>query len=113
MLVTLMTTSTPRAGDEENCFPAHYGEADQMARFSSIGGCRHNNGSDMVTLLAMYIMILHILGPDHHRLRLHHLGAVSRVSPSPGSSGPRSSRMYLLLVSSCCDVANLVFKRCG
>ncbi len=46
-----------RAGDEENRFPAHYGEADQMARFSSIGGCRYNNGSDRVTLLAMYIMI--------------------------------------------------------
>src|SRR3954470_17533525 len=64
-------------------------------------------------LLAMYIMILHILCPDRRRLRLHHLGAVSRVSPSPGSSGPHPSRMYLLLVSSCCDVANLVFRRCG
>ena len=113
MSVTLMITSTPRAEDEENRFPAHYGEADQMARFSSIGGCRYNNGSDMVTLLAMYIMILHILCPDHRRLGLLHLGAVSRVSPSPGSSGPHSSRMYLLLVSSCCDVANLVFRRCG
>ena len=113
MSVTLMTTSTPRAGDEENRFPAHNGEADQMARFSSIGGSRYNNGSDRVTLLAMYIMILHILCPDHRRLRLHHLGAVSRVSPSPGSSGPRSLRMYLLLVSSYCDVANLVFRRCG
>ena len=113
MLVMLMTTSTPRAGDEENRFPAHYGEVDQMARFSSIGGCRYNNGSDRVTLLAMYIMILHILCPDHRRLRLHHLGAVSRVSPSPLSSGPHSSRMYLLLVSSCCDVAYLVFRRCG
>ena len=113
MSVTLMTTSTPWVGDEENRLPAHYGEADQMARFSSIGGCRYNNGSDRVTLLAMYIMILHILCPDHRRLRLHHLGAVSRVSPSPGSSGPHSSRMYLLLVSSCCDVANLVFRRCG
>ena len=113
MSVTLMTTSTPRAGDVENRFPAHYGEADQMSRFSSIGVCRYNNGSDRVTLLAMYIMILHILCPDHRRLRLRHLGAVSRVSPSPGSSGPHSSRMYLLLVSSCCDVANLVFRRCG
>ena len=113
MSVTLMTTVTPRAGDEENRFPAHYGEADQMARFSSIGGCRYNNGSDRVTLLAMYIMILHILCPDHRRLRLHHLGAVSRVSPSPGSSGAHSSRMYLLLVSSCSDVAYLVFRRCG
>ena len=113
MSVTLMTTSTPRAGDEENRFPAHYGEADQMARFSSIGGCRYNNGSDRVTLLAMYIMILHILCPNHRRLRLHHLGAVSRVSPSPGSSGAHSSRMYLLLVSSCSDVAYLVFRRCG
>ena len=79
MSVTLMKTSTPRAGDEENRFPAHYGEAEQMARFSSIGGCRYNNGSDRVTLLAMYIMILHILCPDHRRLRLRHLGAVSRV----------------------------------
>ena len=113
MSVTLMTTSTPREGDEENRFPAHYGEADQMARFSSIGGCRYNNGSDMVTLLAVHIIILHILCPDHRRLRLHHLGAASKVSPSPGSSGPHSSRMYLLLVSSCCDVANLVFRRCG
>ena len=74
MSVTLMKTSTPRAGDEENRFPAHYGEADQIARFSSIGGCRYNNGSDRVTLLAMYIMILHILYPGHRRLRLHHLG---------------------------------------
>ena len=113
MSVTLMTTSTPRAGDEENRFPAHYSEAGRMARFSSTGGCRYNNGSGRVTLLAMYIMILHILCPDHRRLRLRHLGAVSRVSPSPGSSGPHSSRMYLLLVSSCYDVANLVFRRCG
>jgi len=113
MSVTLMTTSTPRAGDKENRFPAHYGEANQMARFSSIGGCRYNNGKDKISLLAMYIMILHILYPGHRRLRLHHLGAVSRVSPSPGSSGPHSLRMYLLLVSSCCDVANLVFRRCG
>ena len=113
MSVTLMTTSTPRAGDEENRFPTHYGEADQMARFSSIGGCRYNNDSDRVTLLAMYIMILHILCPDHRTLRLHHLGAVSRVSPSPRSSGPHSLRMYLLLVSSCCDVAIIVFRRCG
>ena len=113
MSVTLMTTSTPRAGDEENRFPAHYSEAEQMARFSSTGGCRCNNDKDMIALLAMYIMILHILCPDHHRLRLHHLGAVSRVSPSPGSSRPHSSRMYLLLVSSCCDVANLVSRRCG
>ena len=113
MSVTLMKTSTPRAGDEENHFPAHYSEADQMARFSSTGSCRYNNGSDRVTLLAMYIMILHILCLDHHRLRLHHLGAVSRVSPSPGSLGLHASRMYLLLVSSCCDVANLVFRRCG
>ena len=113
MSVTLMTTSTPRVGDEENRFPAHYSEADQMARFSSTGGCRYNNGSDRVTLLAMYIMILHILCPDHCRLRLHHLGAVSRVSPSSGSSCPHSSRMYLQLVSSCCGVANLVFRRCG
>ena len=113
MSVTLMTTSTPRAGDEENRFPAHYSEADQMARFSSTGGCRYNNGSDRVTLLAMYIMILHILCPDHRRPRLHHPGANSKVSPSSGSSCPHSSRMYLLLVSSCCDVANLVFRRCG
>ena len=113
MSVMLVTASTPRAGDEENHFPAHYSEADQMARFSSTGGRRYNNGSDRVTLLAMYIMILHILCPVHRGLRLHHLGAVSRVSPSPGSSGPRSLRMYLLLVSSYCDVANLVFRRCG
>ena len=112
MSVMLMKTSTPRAGDEENRFPAHYSEADQMARFSSTGGCRYNNGSDRVTLLAMYIMILHILCPDHRRLGFLHLGAVSRVSPSPGSSCPHSSRMYLLLISSC-DVANLVFRRCG
>lgn len=85
MSVTLMTTSTPRAGDEENRFPAHYSEADQMTRFSSIGGCRYNIGKHMVALLAMHIMILHILCPDHRRLRLHHLGAVSRLSPSPGS----------------------------
>ena len=113
MSVTLMKTSTPRAGDEENCFPAHYSEADRMARFSSTGGCRYNNGQDMIALLAMSIMVLHILHPDRHRTRLHHLGAVSRVSPSPGSSGPHSLTMYLLLVSSCCDVANLVFRRCG
>ena len=113
MSVTLMKTSTPRAGNEENRFPAHYGEADQMARFSSIGGCRYNNGSDMVTLLAMYIMILHILRPDHRRLRLHHLGAMSKVSPSSGSSCPCSSRRALLLVLSHRRVAKLVFQRCG
>ena len=55
MSVTLMTTVTPRAGDEENRFLAHYSEADQMARFSSTGGCRYNNGSDRVTLLVIYI----------------------------------------------------------
>ena len=54
----------------------------------------------MVALLVMYIMILHILCPDHCRLGSHHLGAVSRVSPSSGYSCPHSSRMYLLLVSS-------------
>ena len=113
MLVTLMTTSTPRAGDEENRFPAHYSEADQMARFSSTSGCRYNNGKDMVALLAMYIVILHILHPDRHRTRLHHPGENSKVSPSSGSSCPHSSKMYLLLVSSCCGVANLVFRRCG
>ena len=80
MSVTLMTTSTPRAGDEENRFPAHYGEVDQMARFSSIGGCRYNNGTNRVTLLGMYIIILHILCPDHRRLRLHHLGAGVTIS---------------------------------
>ena len=80
MSVTLMTTSTPRAGDEGNRFPAHYGEADQLARFSSIGGCRYNNGSDRVTLLAMYIMMLHIICPDRCRLRLHHLGAGVTIS---------------------------------
>ena len=78
MSVTLMTTSTPRAGDEDNRFPAHYSEADQMARFSSTGGCRYNNGSDRVTLLVMYIMILHILCHDHHRLTLHHPGQIQR-----------------------------------
>ena len=30
MSITWMTTTTPRAGDEETRFPAHYGEADQM-----------------------------------------------------------------------------------
>ena len=78
MSVTLMTTLTPRAGDEENRFPAHYSEADQMARFSSTGGCRYNNGSDRVTILAMYTMILHILCHDHHRLTLHHPGQIQR-----------------------------------
>src|SRR3954464_13243424 len=78
MPVTLMTTPTPRAGDEDNRFPAHHSEADQTARFSSTDGWRYNNGSDRVTLLAMYIMILHILCPDHHRLRLHHPGQIQR-----------------------------------
>ena len=113
MSVTLMATSTPRAGDEENRFPAHYGEADQMARFSSTGDCRCNNGKDVVALLAIYIMILHFLCPDHHRLRSHHLGALSRVSPSSGSSCPHSSKAYLLLASSCCGVTNLGFRRGG
>ena len=85
MSVTLMTTSTSRAGDEENRFPAHYSEADQMARFSSTGGCRHNNGKDRDALSAMYIMTLHILCHVHLKTRLHHHGAVSRVSPSSGS----------------------------
>ena len=79
MSVMLMTTSTPRAGDEENRFPAHYSEADQMARFSSTGGCRYNNGKDMVALLVMYIMILHILCPDHRRPRMHLLGIVAEI----------------------------------
>ena len=113
MSVTLMKTSTPRAADEENHFPTHYSEADQMARFSCTGGCRYNNGSDRVTLLAMYIMVLHILPPDRHRTRLHHPGANSKVSPSSGSSCPHSLRAYLLLASSCCGVANLVFRRGG
>ena len=113
MSVTLMTTSTPRARDEENRLPAHYSEADQMAKFSSTGGCRYDNGKDMIALLAMSIMVLHILCPDHRRLRLHHLGAVSRVSPSSGSSCPHSLWAYLLLASSCCGVANLVFRRGG
>ena len=78
MSVTLMTTSTPRAGDVDNRFPAHYGEADQMARFSSTSGCRYNNGSDWVTLLAMYIMILHILCVGHRRPRLHNPGQIQR-----------------------------------
>ena len=93
MSVTLMKTSTPRAGDEENRFPAHYSEADQMARFSSTGGCRCNNGSDGITLLAMHIMILHNLYPGHHRPTLHLHGTLSRVPPSSGSSCPHSSRM--------------------
>ena len=78
MSVTLMKTSTPRAGDEENRFPAHYSEAGQMARFSSIGGCRYNNSKDMIALLAMSIMVLHILHPDHHRTRLYHPGQTQR-----------------------------------
>src|SRR6187399_572436 len=73
MSVSLLKISTPRAGDEENRFPAHYSEADQMARFSSTGGCRYNNSSDMITLLAMYIMILHNSCHGHRRLGLHHL----------------------------------------
>ena len=85
MSITLMKTSTPTAGDEENRFPAHDSEADQMARFSATGGCRYNNGSDKVTLLAMYIMILHIMCLGHRRLRLHHLGVMPKVSPSYGS----------------------------
>ena len=113
MSVTLMTTSTPRVGDEENHFPAHYSEVDQMARFSSTGGCRYNSGKDMIALLAMYIMILHILHPVHHRIRLHHPGAISKVSPSFGSSSPHSLRVYLLLASSCCGVAHLLFRRGG
>ena len=96
-----------------NRFPAHYSEADQMARFSSTGGCRYNNGKDMIALLAMSIMVLHILHPDRHRIRLHHPGANSKVSPSSGSSCPHSSKAYLLLASSCCGVANLVFRRGG
>ena len=113
MSVTLMKTLTPRAGDEENRFLAHYSEADQMARFSSTGGCQYNNGKDRVALLAMYIMILHILCPDHRRPRLHHPGAISKVSPSSGSSCPHSSKAYLLLASSCCGFTNLGFKRGG
>ena len=86
MSVTLMKTSTPRAGDEENRFPTHYIEAGQMARFSSTSGFRYNNGKDMIALLVMYIMVLRMLHPDRHRTRLHHLGAESKVSPSSGSS---------------------------
>ena len=110
---TLLPVSSPRAGDEENRFPAHYSEADQMARFSSTGGCRCNNDKGRVALLAMYIMILLILCPGHHRPRFHNPGAISKVSPSSGSSCPHSSRAYLLLASSCCGVANLVFRRGG
>ena len=80
MSVTLMTTLTPRAGDEENRFPAHYNEADQMARFSSISGCRHNNGKDKVALLAMYIIILLILCPGHHRPRFQSWGNFKGVT---------------------------------
>ena len=94
-----MTISSPRAGDEENRFPAHYSGADLMARFSSTGGYRYNNGKDRVALLAMYIIILHILCPDHRRPRLHHPGANSKVSPSSGSSCPHCSKTYLLLAS--------------
>ena len=110
---TLLPVSSLRAGNEENRFPAHYSEADQMARFSSTGGCRCNNDKDMVALLAMYIMILHILCAGHHRPRLHNPGAISKVSPSSGSSCPHLSRAYLLLASSYCSVANLVFGRGG
>ena len=113
MSVTLMTTSTPRAGDEENRFPAHYSEADQMSTFSPTGGCRHNIDKDRVAPLATYIMILNFLCPDHRRPRLHHLDAMSRASPSSRSSCPHSSRMYLLLAPSCYGVANLVFRRGG
>ena len=84
-----------------------------MARFSSTGGCRHNNDKDKVALLAMYIMILRILCPGHHRPRLLNPGSISKVSPSSGSSCPHSSRVYLMLASSCCGVANLVFRRGG
>ena len=113
MSVMLMKTSTPRVGDEENRFPAHYSEADQMARFSSTDGCRYNNGEDMIALLAMYIRVLHILHPDLHRTRLHHTRANSKVSPSSESSCPHSSKAYLLLASSWCGVANLAFRRGG
>ena len=99
MSVSLMITSTPRARDEENRFRTHYSEADLMARFSSTGGCRYNNGKDRVALVAMYIIILHILCPDHRRPRLHHPGANSKVSPSSRSSCPHSSKTYLLLAS--------------
>ena len=99
MSASLMITLTPRVGDEENRFPAHSSEADLMARFSSTGGCRYNNNKDRVALLAMYIIILHILCPDHRRPRLHHPGANSKVSPSSGSSCPHSSKTYLLLAS--------------
>ena len=110
---TLLPVSSPRAGDEENRFPTHYSEAGPMARFSSTGGCRYNNGKDMIALLAMSIMVFHILHPDRHRTRLHHPGAISKVSPSSESSCPHSSKAYLLLASSCCGVANLGFRRGG
>ena len=110
MSVTLMTTSTPREGDEENRFPPHYSEADQMARFSSTDGCRYINGKDMIALLAMYIMILHILHPDRQRIRLHHPGANSKVSPSSESWFPQSFRRHF---PSCRGVAKFVFRRCG
>ena len=113
MSVTLMKTSTPRAGDEENRFPTHYSEAGQMARFSSTGGCRYNNGKDMISLLAMSIMVLHILHPGRHRTRLHHPRANSKVLPSTGSLCPHSSKAYLLFASSCGAVTNLVFRRGG
>ena len=47
------------------------------------------------------------------RTWLHHPGANSKASPSSGSLFPHSSKMYLLLASSCCGVANLVFGRGG
>ena len=102
-----------KGGDEENRLPAYSSEADLMARFSSTGGCRYNNDKDMVALLAMYIIILHILCPNHRRPRLHHPGANSKVSPSSGSSCPHSPKTYLLLASSCSGVANLVFRGGG
>ena len=110
MSVTLMKTSTPRAGDEEKHFPTHYSEADQMARFSSTGCCRYNNAKDIIALLAMYIMILHFPCPNHHWLRSHHLGENSKVSPSSESWFPQSLRRYF---PSCRGVAKLVFRRCG
>ena len=113
MSISLMETSTPRAGDEENRFTAHYSEADHMARFSSTGGRRYNNGSDRITLLAMYIMTLHNSCHGHRRLGLHHLGAVSWMSPSSGSPCLHSSRMDFPLISSCRGVATLAFRRGG
>ena len=92
MSVTLMKTSTPRAGDEENHFPAHYSEADQMARFSSTGGCRYNNSSSRVTLFSDVYHDLAYPMPRSSYAKVASSWATSKVSPSFGSSCPHSLR---------------------